>query len=199
MIQTSIHIYMPTSVCVHALYLQLTGKPTWSRRHGSSWDAAVESSCSFDSFHRPSHCKCENSPAARRGICGMFCRGRCREHGSLGFRAERVFPWYPLFAAHGFVHSSWICVSWPLESFRFQHLNWLFIFPKVSGVSFKGNHGPWVLTVRLVLNELWNAKPGSICLFAICCNSFTRMSLGFYHKIWSGCESWKRYLIWFQS
>ena len=32
--------------------------------------------------------------------------------------------------------------------------------------------------LRLVLNELWNAKPGAMCLFAICCNSFTRMLLG---------------------
>ena len=36
--------------------------------------------------------------------------------------------------------------------------------------------------LRLVLNELWNAKPGAMCLFAICCNSFTRMLLGpFFH------------------
>ena len=32
--------------------------------------------------------------------------------------------------------------------------------------------------VRLVCREVWNTKPGGICLIGICCNSFTRMWLG---------------------
>ena len=31
--------------------------------------------------------------------------------------------------------------------------------------------------LRLVCREIWNTAPGGICLFGICCNSFTRMWL----------------------
>ena len=45
------------------------------------------------------------------------------------------------------------------------------------------------LLLRAVLNELWNTKPGALCLFAICCNSFTVMLLGFPIG-WSQNLSW---------
>lgn len=32
--------------------------------------------------------------------------------------------------------------------------------------------------LRLVCREIWNMKPGGLCLFGICCNSFTKMCLG---------------------
>ena len=35
-----------------------------------------------------------------------------------------------------------------------------------------------MISLRLALNEIWNCKPGALCLFGICCNSFTRMWLG---------------------
>jgi len=30
---------------------------------------------------------------------------------------------------------------------------------------------------RMAINELWNVKKGALCLFGICCNSYTKMFL----------------------
>ena len=32
--------------------------------------------------------------------------------------------------------------------------------------------------LRLVCREIWNINPGGLCIFGICCNSFTKMCLG---------------------
>ena len=37
--------------------------------------------------------------------------------------------------------------------------------------------GPFHGLLRLICREIWNTAPGGICLFGICCNSFTRMWL----------------------
>ena len=39
--------------------------------------------------------------------------------------------------------------------------------------------------LRLAVNEIWNCSPGALCLFGICCNSFSRMWLS-----WSFCDCW---------
>ena len=39
--------------------------------------------------------------------------------------------------------------------------------------------------LRLVCREIWNTAPGGICLFGICCNSFTRMWLCMHLR--NGC------------
>lgn len=65
--------------------------------------------------------------------------------------------------------AGWLCVLlWSFTRFNFQ-----LVWP------------------RLVLNELWNAKPGALCLFGICCNSFTRMLLG-----WSFANIYQRLGCW---
>ena len=35
------------------------------------------------------------------------------------------------------------------------------------------------LDPRVAMNEIRRAEPGSLCIFALCCTSFSRMSLGY--------------------